>query len=83
MKPELLQDGEISQADAMAAALDASADSEVKDLLRSRGWRAAAETVCARATASGIPLSVEFHPALLTATQLGQQARDPEARRDG
>jgi hypothetical protein len=74
MTPESLQDGEISHADVMATALDASADTAVKDLLRSRGWRAATETLCARATASGIPLSVEFHPTLLTATQLRRQA---------
>jgi hypothetical protein len=72
--PEALQDGEISHADLTGAALDASADTEVKDLLRSRGWRAAAETICARASGDGLPLAVEFDPELLTAKQLGLQA---------
>jgi hypothetical protein len=72
--PESLEDDELSHTDATAMALDNTADLVVKDLLRSRGWRAAAETLRDRAAADGMPLSVEFLPALLTPEQLRLQA---------
>lgn len=52
----------VPEIDRLAAAADTRATTAVADILRSQGWRAAAQAVSARSAAAGLPLAVTYSP---------------------
>lgn len=63
----------LPQIDSVGSQVDAKADREVADLLRSEGWKSAATAVRVRAEASGRPLAVRAGAPLLASEQVRLQ----------
>jgi hypothetical protein len=68
------KDIDVAEIDRLAAAADTRAATSVTDMLRTRGWRAAARALSARSAAAGVPLAVTYSPVLMDPAALALRA---------
>ena len=76
-RQELISAGKdlnVPEIDRVAAEVDTRATTAVTDMLRSQGWRAAAQAISARSAAAGLPLAVTYSPVLMDAGDLALRA---------
>lgn len=68
------KDIDVAGIDRLAAAVDTQAATSVTDMLRTQGWRAAAQALSVRAVAARVPLAMTYSPVLMDPAALALRA---------
>jgi hypothetical protein len=76
-RQELISAGkrvDVAEIDRLAAETDTRTTTAVTDVVKSQGWRAAAQAISARSVGAGLPLAVTYSPILMGADELALRA---------